>query len=93
MALNAEIMHQYITAAYDQFSQDLNYPFNFLREALRLNPVPKNFTDHILNFILATYKGSSNIGVGADTSHLRRLNRPLASYMVLAAARRNLQGK
>ncbi|KAK4194241.1 hypothetical protein QBC40DRAFT_260209 [Triangularia verruculosa] len=57
MALNAERLHQFMNAAYEHFSADLDQPFNFAKEALQLNPMPHDFQGHILHLILAATFG------------------------------------
>ncbi|KAL7784152.1 hypothetical protein V8C37DRAFT_420748 [Trichoderma ceciliae] len=53
MMLNAERLPQYVGAAYEHFSQQLHTPFDFLEEARRHMPLPKSFSEHILNLILS----------------------------------------
>lgn len=59
MLLNAERLPQYITAAYEHFSQDLDAPFDFVEEARRRAPLPQDFGGHILNLIKTIYTSAS----------------------------------
>ncbi|KAM0229457.1 hypothetical protein ACHAPO_010001 [Fusarium lateritium] len=91
MLLNAEILPQYVNSAYDHFSRSLDEPFDFNKEALRHAPLPRNFGGHILNLILTVYNQP-----GQRRARLpdlfARLSRPLASCIMLAATRDNIQG-
>jgi hypothetical protein len=92
MLLNAELLPKYVNAAYDHFSQRLDVPFDFAEEARRHAPLPQEFGGHILNFISSMY----NL-IGGQNSDarglLKRLGLPIASCIMLAATRDNLQGK
>ena len=94
MLLNAERLQQYVNSAYDHFSRRLDEPFDFVKEALRHNPMPQDFRGHILNLMLALYHEED----GPDPSRpakklLWLLCRPIASCVMLAAAREDLQGQ
>lgn len=93
MLLNAERLQQYVNSAYDHFSRRLDEPFDFVKEALRHNPMPQDFRGHILNMMLSVYHEHD------DSKRSRRakkllglLSRLIASCVMLAAARENLQG-
>ncbi|KAL9572020.1 hypothetical protein ACKAV7_003852 [Fusarium commune] len=91
MLLNAERLPQYVTAAYDHFSRQLDVPFDFAKEARRHTPLPKDFGGHILNLILLMYNTHDwhNINAGA---FFQGLSLPIASCIMLAATRDNIQG-
>ncbi|KAM7198241.1 hypothetical protein V8F20_006268 [Naviculisporaceae sp. PSN 640] len=92
MLLNAERLQQYVTSAFDHFSRRLDQPFNFVKEALRYTPIPKDFGGHILNLILALY--DTNNGHDHDPCDLlKRLSQPIAYCLMLAAAREDMQGQ
>lgn len=59
MLLNAERLPQYINAAYDHFSQNLDSPFDFVEEARRHAPLPQDFGGHILNLMKTMYHSST----------------------------------
>lgn len=99
MLLNAERLPQYINAAYDHFSQNLDSPFDFLEEARRHAPLPQDFGGHILNLITTIYHSGTFTSVDrqdptyrADTL-LEALSLPIASCVILAATRDNTQGE
>lgn len=52
MLPTAEKLQLYLQAAYDHFSRDLHAPFDFIREALKHNPTPRDFGGNILNLAL-----------------------------------------
>lgn len=91
MLLNAERLPQYVNAAYDHFSQRLDVPFDFAKEARRHAPLPKDFGGHILNLILSMYNLHEGQKVDAK-GLLQKLSLPIASCIMLAATRDNLQG-
>ncbi|KAH7192830.1 uncharacterized protein B0J16DRAFT_394837 [Fusarium flagelliforme] len=91
MLLNAEVLPQYVNAAYDHFSVSLDEPFDFIEEARRHTPLPRTFGGHILNLIVTMYNHA-----GQHRTRVRELftnlSRPLASCIMLAANRENIQG-
>jgi hypothetical protein len=94
MLLNAERMQQYVNSAYDHFSRRLDEPFDFVKEALRHNQMPKDFRGHILNLMLSLYhEVDHEQGCRRAAARLlEKLSRPIASCVMLAAARDDLQG-
>ncbi|KAK3389280.1 hypothetical protein B0H63DRAFT_537088 [Podospora didyma] len=93
MLLNAERLQQYVNSAYDHFSRRLDEPFDFVKEALRHNPMPRDFRGHILNLMLSIYNDVDSFkGARCGEKLLRSLSRPIASCVMLAAAREDLQG-
>jgi len=93
MLLNAERLQQYVNSAYDHFSRRLDEPFDFVKEALRHNQMPKDFRGHILNLMLSLYHEEDHKQGGRCAAKLlEKLSRPIASCVMLAAAREDLQG-
>lgn len=45
----SEALGTYLQAGFDHFSKNIDVPFNFMDVALKLNPIPKDFTGHILS--------------------------------------------
>ena len=96
MLLNAERLQQYINSAYDHFSRHREEPFDFVKEALRPNPLPQDFRGHLLNVMLSLYH---NPGEPGKLQHrqpavkfLSLLSRHIASWVMLAAAREGFHG-
>ena len=48
MLSNIEELHAYLQAGFDHFTTKEDQPFNFVDVALRNNPIPRDFGDHIL---------------------------------------------
>jgi hypothetical protein len=92
MMLNAERLPQYVNAAYDHFSKRLHVPFDFAEEARRHTPLPKGFEDHTLNLILSLYNKNDR-EVDDANGLLKELSHPIASCVMLAATRDNINGK
>lgn len=91
MLLNAEVLPHYVNAAYDHFSSSLDEPFDFIEEARRHAPLPQNFGGHILNFIMVMYNHAGQYRRRVKDFFVR-LSLPLASCIMLAATRDNIQG-
>jgi hypothetical protein len=60
MHLNAETLDQYINSACGHFAHKLFEPFDFVKEALRHNPMPQDFQGHLLNLMLCTSQETSH---------------------------------
>lgn len=88
--LNSERLPQYVNAAYDHFSQRLHEPFDFAKEARRHAPLPKGFGGHILNLMLSLYKNDREVEDAEGL--LKELSHPIASCVMLAATRDNING-
>ncbi|KAM7215074.1 hypothetical protein V8F06_009528 [Rhypophila decipiens] len=94
MVLNAERMQQYINSAFDHFSRRLDQPFDFIKEALRHNPIPKDFSGHMVNLMLSLYHDMPDERQPQNPDHLLKgLSRPIACCLMLAAAREDMQGQ
>lgn len=104
MLLNSEVLPKFLNSAYDHFSRNLDMPFDFVEEACRHAPLPKDFGDHILNLIRITYNHRFASGIGKlSTMHdlmsasrtnllMTQLSRPIAACVILAATRDRTQG-
>lgn len=58
MLANAEESEMYLRAGFLHFSRNLNAPFNFMDVNIKNNPIPKDSTDHILNFAVTASRGT-----------------------------------
>lgn len=85
-------LNRYLEAAFDHFSTKPNEPFDFIGVALKADPIPQGFCDHISMLAFATsIKGAFNNTVkGADT--FRKLSCVVASYIMLDCIRYKRQG-
>lgn len=52
MLSNSEDLQLYLQLAFDHFSQDLETPFNFVEVALKINPIPLDFSGNILKLAI-----------------------------------------
>ena len=52
MLSNSEDLQLYLQLAFDHFSQDLETPFNFVEVALKINPIPSDFSGNILKLAI-----------------------------------------
>ncbi|RTE83240.1 hypothetical protein BHE90_002241 [Fusarium euwallaceae] len=52
MLATAEKLQIYLQAAFDHFAQNLTVPFDFIKEALKHNPVPRDLGGNILKLAL-----------------------------------------
>ena len=53
MLSNSEDLQLYLQLAFDHFSQNLDDPFNFVEVALKINPIPSDFSGNILKLAVA----------------------------------------
>jgi len=91
MLLNAEVLPQYVNAAYDHFSVSLDEPFDFIEEARRHTPLPRTLGGHILNLIVTMYNHAGRRRTRVKDL-FTSLSLPLASCIMLAATREKIQG-
>ena len=53
MLSNCDDLQLYLQLAFDHFSQNLEAPFNFVEVALKVNPIPSDFSGNILKLAVA----------------------------------------
>ncbi|TGJ81236.1 hypothetical protein E0Z10_g7507 [Xylaria hypoxylon] len=93
MQANTEKLHFYLMAAFDHFTQDLNTPFDFVKEMLRHSPVSRNFEGNILNLSLLIKDSAAHPAVRNDAEQIFRVIGPMiASCVMLDAVRQKLPG-
>ncbi|EMR64244.1 patatin-like serine protein [Eutypa lata UCREL1] len=94
MLANAEKLQLYLQAAFDHFSKDLDSPFDFVKEALRHNPVSRNFEGNILTLavLIKNYSENETLRMNAKNIFLR-MAPMIASCIMFDAVRQNLLGK
>jgi hypothetical protein len=94
MLANAERFQVYLQAAYDHFTKDLNTPFDFVKEALRHSPVPRDFGGNILSLAVSIRDRAKDEGTRTDAERIfLRLGPMIASCVMFDAVRQNLMGK
>lgn len=93
MLATSDKLQVYLQAAYDHFSKDLDTPFDFIKEALKNNPIPRDFGGNILNLALSI-KYNSEDNVRDDTVKIFDTMAPMiASCIMLDSVRQNLMGE
>lgn len=53
MLSDSEDLQLYLQLAFDHFSQNLDDPFNFVKVALKINPIPSDFGGNIIKLAVA----------------------------------------
>jgi hypothetical protein len=88
-----EELNRYLQAAFDHFTSKPDQPFNFVDVALKANPIPQSFAEHILALAVAASNGDEfgNAINGFDV--FRRLSHIVASYILLDCIRYKRPGK
>lgn len=86
----SEDLQLYLQVAFDHFSQSLDIPFDFVKVALRVNPIPSDFSGNIVKFAVAIkdrHPGWKVIKI------FKRLSPMLASCIMLDIHRQRRPGK
>ncbi|KAH7147389.1 hypothetical protein DER46DRAFT_670987 [Fusarium sp. MPI-SDFR-AT-0072] len=92
MLATAEKLQIYLQAAFDHFAQNFTVPFDFIKEALKHNPVPRDLGGNILKLALFTQENSPD-QPHCNAAHVFTTMSPmLASCFHLDSARQNLLG-
>lgn len=89
MLANASKLEVYLQSAYDHFSQNLNVPFDFVKEAVKNNPIPRDFGGNTLKLAIAT---KDHIYYPTGPEIFLRLSHMVASCIMLDFARQELLG-
>ncbi|KAI1452785.1 hypothetical protein F4805DRAFT_462423 [Annulohypoxylon moriforme] len=91
MLATAEKLQKYLQAAYDHFAKNLDTPFDFIKEALKHNPIPQDFGGNILNLAVAIKQNCSSLQ--GDTEKIfNRMVPMISSCILLDAVRQSLMG-
>ena len=93
MLSNDEKLQGYLQSAFDHFSQNLNTPFDFVKEAAKNNPIPRDFGGNILKLALAIRDHNHFVEHYDGPRILEALSRMVASCLMLNSARQSLLGK
>ncbi|KAI3316635.1 FabD/lysophospholipase-like protein [Xylariaceae sp. AK1471] len=92
MLATAEKLQIYLQAAYDHFSKDLDTPFDFIKEALKHNPIPRDLGGNILNLALSI-KQNCRDSMKEDIAKIFNKMVPMiSSCIMLDSVRQNLMG-
>lgn len=90
MLANSDELNQYLQAAFDHFSQNLDTPFNFLEVAFKNSPIPRDFGGNILKLAVAVQEVQEQ---DDGPALFKMLSVMVASCIVLDCARHGLKGK
>jgi energy-coupling factor transporter ATP-binding protein EcfA2 len=89
MLANSDELNQYLQAAFDHFSQNLDAPFNFIDIAAKNSPIPRDFGGNILKLAVAV---QDVLRTTEGSVIFEKLGPMVASCIVLDYARHGLKG-
>ncbi|KAK9426461.1 hypothetical protein SUNI508_02902 [Seiridium unicorne] len=93
MLANAERLQVYLQAAFDHFTRDLSTPFDFVKEALKYSPSPRDFGGNILSLAVSIKQRASDEAVRTDAQEIfHRLGPMIATCVMFDAVRQSLMG-
>ncbi|KAJ4391044.1 hypothetical protein N0V93_004658 [Gnomoniopsis smithogilvyi] len=92
MLATAEKLQVYLEAAYDHFSEDLTTPFDFIREALKHNPIPQDLGGNILNLAISIQQNDYSTTEGSTVKIFYKMVPMIASCIMLDCVRQSLLG-
>ena len=70
MLSNSEDLQLYLQLAFDHFSLNLDEPFDFVKVALKVNPIPSDFGGNILKLAVAIKDQHPSWNVAQIFEHL-----------------------
>lgn len=70
MLSDSEDLQLYLQLAFDHFSLNLDKPFNFVKVALKVNPIPSDFGGNILRLAVAIKEKNASWKVADIFDHL-----------------------
>lgn len=82
----------FLQSAFDHFSQNLNSPFDFVKEAVKNNPIPRNFGGNILKLAIAVRDNNCFVEQYDGQKIWLALSQMVASCLMLNSARQSLLG-
>ncbi|KAF6832216.1 hypothetical protein CPLU01_06315 [Colletotrichum plurivorum] len=94
MLATADKLQIYLRAAYDHFARDLSTPFDFIKEALKHNPIPQDFGGNILDLAISISQNSKDIAQKGGTTEriFEKMVPMISSCIMLDSVRQNLLG-
>ncbi len=93
MLSNDEKLQVYLQSAFDHFSQNLDIPFDFVKEAVKNNPIPRDFGGNILKLAIAVKDNNRFVNQYDGPKIFTELSHMVASCLMLNSARQSLLGK
>lgn len=93
MLANAERLQVYLQAAFDHFTRDLGTPFDFVKEALKYSPSPRDFGGNILSLAVSIKERATDEAVRTNAQEIfHRLGPMIATCVMFDAVRQSLMG-
>ncbi|KAI1846078.1 hypothetical protein JX266_007887 [Neoarthrinium moseri] len=93
MLANAERFQVYLQAAYDHFTRDLGTPFDFVKEALKYSPSPRDFGGNILSLAVSIKERAVEESVRNNAEEIfQKLGPMIATCVMFDAVRQSLMG-
>ncbi|KAE8449132.1 hypothetical protein EG329_008516 [Mollisiaceae sp. DMI_Dod_QoI] len=92
MLSNDEKLQVYLQSAFDHFSQNLDVPFDFVKEAVKNNPIPRDFGGNILKLAIAVRDHNRFVNPYDGPKIFTELSHMVASCLMLNSARQSLLG-
>jgi hypothetical protein len=92
MLSNDEKLQVYLQSAFDHFSQNLDIPFDFVKEAVKNNPIPRDFGGNILKLAIAVKDNNKFVNHYDGPKIFAELSHMVASCLMLNSARQSLLG-
>ena len=89
MLSNADELNTYLQAGFDHFTTKEDQPFNFVEVALKNNPIPRDFGDHILGIAA---KVREITGIPNGTELFQKLSFMVASCIFIDCIRQGRPG-
>jgi hypothetical protein len=92
MLSSDEKLQVFLQSAFDHFSQNLNSPFDFVKEAVKNNPIPRDFGGNILKLAIAVRDHNCFVDPHDGQNIWLALSQMVASCLMLNSARQSLLG-
>ena len=90
MLSNADELNTYLQAGFDHFTTKEDQPFNFVEVALKINPIPRDFGDHILGMAAKVRQAT---GIGDGPMLFQKLSSLVASCIFIDCIRQRRPGR
>jgi hypothetical protein len=92
MLSSDEKLQVFLQSAFDHFSQNLNNPFDFVKEAVKNNPIQRDFGGNILKLAIAVRDNNCFVDQYDGHKIWLALSQMVASCLMLNSARQSLLG-
>lgn len=93
MLSNGDKLQVYLQSAFDHFAQNLDAPFDFVKEAIKINPIPRDFRGNILKLAIASRDHNVFPNKDDGPKIFKELSRMVASCIMLDIVRQSLLGR